>query len=220
MTEEQRKRARVASRAYYQRNKEKERQRAIAWRAANPERFQVLQKRSYEKNADKIRDRQRRDADKNRERRNARLRAQYAANPEPFKRRSTVTDAKRLAAKKAREAQYRDENRKHVRAIDAASKKRNWAKVRVGYAAKAARRAKAEGSFTGDDIKALFAAQKGRCPICRDSIAKRFHIDHVMPLIRGGRNDRTNLQLLCVTCNLRKGPKDPIAFAQERGLLV
>ena len=30
-------------------------------------------------------------------------------------------------------------------------------------------------------------------------------IDHKKPVIRGGRNETANLQLLCVACNMRKG---------------
>lgn len=32
-------------------------------------------------------------------------------------------------------------------------------------------------------------------------------IDHIFPRSRGGQNDPTNLQLLCVTCNAQKGAK-------------
>ena len=36
---------------------------------------------------------------------------------------------------------------------------------------------------------------------------KGLTIDHITPLIRGGTNDPDNLQLLCKTCNSRKGDK-------------
>lgn len=42
------------------------------------------------------------------------------------------------------------------------------------------------------------------CSWCQ-SVAGPFHIDHVIPLKRGGADAITNLQVLCQECNLRKG---------------
>lgn len=32
----------------------------------------------------------------------------------------------------------------------------------------------------------------------------KFHVDHIIPLSRGGRDELENLQFLCVRCNLKK----------------
>lgn len=47
-----------------------------------------------------------------------------------------------------------------------------------------------------------------------------YHVDHIQPLALGGSNDKTNLQLLCPTCNTKKSAKHPIDFMQSRGLLL
>lgn len=67
---------------------------------------------------------------------------------------------------------------------------------------------------------ALFVLQRKRCAICRKSIVKGFHIDHIVPLANGGTNEWRNKQLLCETCNLRKHANDPIEFMQEQGRLL
>lgn len=33
------------------------------------------------------------------------------------------------------------------------------------------------------------------------------HIDHIFPRARGGQNNESNLQILCVSCNSAKGAK-------------
>ena len=33
----------------------------------------------------------------------------------------------------------------------------------------------------------------------------RFQIDHIVPMVKGGLTVEENLQLLCRTCNMRKG---------------
>jgi 5-methylcytosine-specific restriction endonuclease McrA len=62
--------------------------------------------------------------------------------------------------------------------------------------------------------------QKGRCAVCREALSKSFHRDHRIALANGGSNDKSNLQLLCKSCNSRKHKKDPIRFMQENGYLL
>ena len=67
-----------------------------------------------------------------------------------------------------------------------------------------ARIRKAEGSHTSEDIIGLFEAQAGRCVYCKEELGPSFHVDHILPLSRGGGNDISNLQICCETCNKRK----------------
>lgn len=78
----------------------------------------------------------------------------------------------------------------------------------------------AAGRHTLQDLIEIRAAQKDRCAYCRVGLNGKGHVDHITPVSRGGSNDRRNLQILCVSCNTSKNAKDPIAFAQSRGLLV
>lgn len=59
--------------------------------------------------------------------------------------------------------------------------------------------------------RAVFYRDRGRCTACQRDLtgllSSQFerHIDHIVPLARGGINDVTNLQLLCSACNIEKG---------------
>lgn len=63
-------------------------------------------------------------------------------------------------------------------------------------------------------------AQKKVCHWCGKRCAKDYHIDHIMPLSRGGKHELTNLAIACPDCNLRKNARDPIEWAQIIGKLL
>lgn len=82
-----------------------------------------------------------------------------------------------------------------------------------------ARKSGAAGSYSASDIKRILIGQKHRCAACRCRLTK-YHVDHIVPLSRGGSNFPSNLQVLCPDCNLKKRAKDPIDFMQSLGLLL
>ena len=57
------------------------------------------------------------------------------------------------------------------------------------------------------DVKIEVAVRDGgRCRQCGSN--KELHFDHVIPWSKGGPNTVDNIQLLCGTCNRRKGADD------------
>jgi 5-methylcytosine-specific restriction endonuclease McrA len=78
----------------------------------------------------------------------------------------------------------------------------------------------AVGQFTLTDEAALLNKQRGRCAICGKKLRKRFHVDHITPLARGGEHKLTNLQITHPKCNMTKSSKDPIDFARSLGRLL
>ena len=61
------------------------------------------------------------------------------------------------------------------------------------------------GTHTEEDIKLLLNLSGHQCQRPECSATEDLEIDHVIPLSRGGRNDITNLQVLCKSCNCSKG---------------
>lgn len=75
----------------------------------------------------------------------------------------------------------------------------------------------AEGSHTAADIGRLRDGQGNRCGVCASDLALTgTHVDHMMPLVRGGSNDVSNLMLLCPPCNLSKRTKTLDEFLAAR----
>ena len=59
---------------------------------------------------------------------------------------------------------------------------------------------------TSDNTDKLYGNQHGDCPGCGNHYrVKGFHIDHIIPVASGGKDDIENLQLLCGHCNSTKG---------------
>lgn len=99
--------------------------------------------------------------------------------------------------------------------------KANPDKVRAYKAnTKAARRCQTEVGMTGAELAAWKAQQKKVCHWCGCACAKRYHVDHIKPLSRGGAHEARNLVISCPTCNLRKQAKDPLDFARQLGKLL
>lgn len=64
----------------------------------------------------------------------------------------------------------------------------------------------AEGSFSEVEWSGLKRQYRFRCAYCGKK--KKLTMDHVVPLIRGGRHDKTNIVPACVNCNAQKHTAD------------
>lgn len=144
-------------------------------------------------------------------------RAHYEANADAYKHRA----AKWKAENPERANQRYPRNPEKRRAAERRRRDADPEKYRAKARSRKGQRRGAEGSFTAEDVAWLNRKQKGRCAYCPTMLCDgNREVDHIQAVARGGSNYRRNLQLLCVPCNRRKGAKDPIDFARQRGLLL
>ena len=92
----------------------------------------------------------------------------------------------------------------------------------------AQRRRRAEGVFTAEDILLLLKNQGGLCAekTCRQKISinpvhgeRKAHLDHKVPISRGGTNWPENLQYLCAHCNCSKSDMLPHEWNAHRSAM-
>lgn len=154
----------------------------------------------------------------------ARDAAYYSANREKRREYKARFCAENRDLIMARGAKYYARNRESMLAKSANYRAENPEKFAEYRRNRRARKLNAEGKHTAADVLRIFEHQRGLCANCRNKLLKsggqKYHVDHIVPLVKGGSNWPSNLQCLCPTCNLRKQAKDPIVWAKQNGRLL
>lgn len=165
------------------------------------------------------------------ERLRAEIRQDYKENPGKYsaynKRYRTVHKSSLSVAKSAYYEQnkeliaeyqrkYRDENREILSARLVEYRNAEREKVRAWNRNRKARARNAEGHHSAEDVIEILMSQNEKCNSCGIDLADGYHVDHIMPLILGGTNWPSNLQVLCPTCNTSKGGLHPDDWEKKR----
>lgn len=56
-------------------------------------------------------------------------------------------------------------------------------------------------------LKELLYKYKFKCVICDEKEESKLTIDHIHPVSKGGSDDKSNLQIMCKSCNSKKSNK-------------
>lgn len=92
--------------------------------------------------------------------------------------------------------------------------KNNPEKARANWRNMRALRVNALGKHNHEDIGRIKENQKGKCYYCGDN-PQEIHIDHVIPLVKGGSNYSYNLVVSCRPCNQKKKDKCPWIWSKR-----
>jgi 5-methylcytosine-specific restriction endonuclease McrA len=203
----------------------KQRENARLWRKANPEKAKAskqryrtsvkgkeTERRHYEQNKEKLREKVRLWSRKFRAERPDKARANERrwreANPEKAKaiRRAVLRKWREQHPEKSREAARR-QRRANPNAKRAAEKKWRQANPHKLAAKFARRRAVARGANGRCTAEQIAERAKVYGEVCAYCGGKYETIDHVIPLARGGSNWPANLRPACKRCNSSKGDK-------------
>lgn len=141
-------------------------------------------------------------------------------NPEAIKRIESRAYYKnrdnKLVARRAHYLKFRE--RHLARAFD--RRKLNKESRRIWSQNRRARKLQSGGKLSTNIKSRLFSLQKGKCACCGKSLGSNYHLDHIIPLVLGGPNEDSNIQLLRAECNLKKNAKHPIDYMQSKGFLL
>jgi len=105
--------------------------------------------------------------------------------------------------------QYRTSHREQGRRNNERYKTNHPDTIRAIWQRHRARKNGAAGSYTSEDIRIIYKSQQGKCWWCSCEVGNEYHIDHRIPLSRGGSNAPGNLVISCPKCNWRKNNKLP-----------
>ena len=140
----------------------------------------------------------------------ARATAWNKAHPErrrEIKRRSYQANRERAA--RAQSIWYQN-NREKMLKVNSDWKK-NHPELVIEFAARrrAVKKHVTSEKIKACQLKALLVAQAGRCAYCGIALDGKKHLDHRIPLSRGGEHSLKNLAWACPGCNLSKGKRLP-----------
>lgn len=144
------------------------------------------------------------------------LKEYYEKNKEKITESNRIWSLNHPEKVKKAKKEWGDRNIEYTRQKGREYWKKNPEKTKIMVQNRRARRL-ASGTRLSYGITTKVLEEQGyKCPGCLcDLHTNKRHIDHFMPLILGGLHTDNNIQMLCVSCNLKKSKKHPLTWLNE-----
>jgi 5-methylcytosine-specific restriction endonuclease McrA len=115
----------------------------------------------------------------------------FGENHPAWKGGSAATTRRRIEDGRANESvkKYRAKN---------PDKTREWSSTRLS---------RKTGRLPKGTVKSIGDKQQWLCVYCKCDVSQKYHVDHIIPLSKGGKHKPENIQVLCPSCNVRKSNK-------------
>jgi hypothetical protein len=197
----------------------------------SPEERRARRRALMERCGDKIRQKEKRDRERHKEQRARQYAEWYLRNKEKVKqyakeRREKQKEQMKIKRREydlknkekiaTRSKKYRDNNKEKVLSLQKDWRDRNPDAV-LFHSRNRVSRKRANGGFVSkEDLQEIMGEQSFLCVACFSDLRKATpHLDHIMPLSKGGTHTKDNIQFLCAPCNLSKHAKHPLDWIIE-----
>jgi 5-methylcytosine-specific restriction endonuclease McrA len=193
--------------------REDTKQNSQKYREKNRSKILEQKKQYYQKNAKLIIEKAKQRYQKNTEKHREYLKQYYQENIEKMRKKNKQQYQENTEKHREYMKQYRQENAKEIKQHRQSEKGKE-----ARYKAELKRRSnKNKVTFTSHERKQILDRDNWQCCNCGIKVHDRStddwntpdkaHIDHVIPISKGGNSEPSNLQTLCRTCNLSKHAK-------------
>lgn len=191
---------------YYSQNSEGIKRRVKQYRISNAEKVSAKNKQWQENNPEKVKQYKVKWATRY-------YKDWYEANGDSIRERARNKVRDWRANNREQHRQYSGkwskDNPEKRRRISQRYTKRHPDKVNSNTRNYRSRKRGAEGKHTAEDVQLQYKSQKGLCWWCGNPVGEDYHVDHRIPLSRGGTNWPNNICIACATCNESKNNKLP-----------